>query len=146
MPPARSSVLTRPAGAPPAAPPSADRPALATAVVVVAALGLLVVLGFTIADEPSGSLHARGGGIIFAGNITGMVGTYLVLLQVLLASRIAPVEHLLGLDGIIRWHRRLGPWPISLLTVHAVALIVGYAKTAKTGTMHEIGTLVGSYP
>ena len=51
----------------------------------------------------------------FAGNLTGLVGTYLALLMVLLVSRIPFVERVLGQDGLLRWHRRLAPWPISLL-------------------------------
>ena len=146
MPPARTSVLALPASTPAAVPAAPARRAAAIVAVVIAVAGLLVTLGFTIADEPPAALHAHGGLAIFLGNVTGMVGTYLALIQVLLASRIPPVEHVLGLDGLIRWHRRVGPWPISLLTVHAVALTIGYAQAAKTGLMHEVGTLVGSYP
>ena len=60
-----------------------------------------------------------------------MVGTYLALLMVLLVSRIPFIEQVLGQDGLLRWHRRLAPWPISLLVAHAVLLTAGYAQAAK---------------
>ena len=83
---------------------------------------------------------------MFAGSLTGLVGTYLALLMVLLVSRIPFVERVLGQDGLLRWHRRLAPWPISLLVAHAVFITVGYAQAARTGLWHQVGTLLSQYP
>ena len=33
----------------------------------------------------------------------------------------------------MRWHRRLGPWPLYLLVAHAVLITVGYAQAAHDG-------------
>ena len=83
---------------------------------------------------------------IFLGGLTGLVGTYLALLMVLLVSRIPPVERTLGQDGLLRWHRRLGPWPISLLVLHAVIITIGYAQAARTGSWHELWVFISAYP
>ncbi len=56
-----------------------------------------------------------------------MVGTYLALIMVLLVSRIPVIERVAGQDGLLRLHRALAPWPISLLAAHALFLTVGYA-------------------
>ncbi len=117
---------------------------LPTIVLAAAGLGLGVVVAVAIRDESAGALSAAGGVAIFIGSLTGLVGTYLAMLMVLLASRIPPVEAALGFDGLLRWHRSLGPWPITLLTVHAFVLVIGYAQAAKTGALHEIGPLVTS--
>ena len=134
----------------PAPPPGrrspAPRPALAGAALVVAGLGLGATTALTITAESAGQLTATGGLAIFVGNLTGMVGTYLALLMVLLVSRIPFVERVFGQDGLLRWHRRLAPWPISLLVAHAVLLVAGYAQAAKAGPWHEVNTLVFSYP
>jgi predicted ferric reductase len=61
-------------------------------------------------------------------------------------SRVPFVEHVLGLDGLLRWHRRIAPWPISLLVAHTLLITIGYAQTAKTGIGHEAGTLLTRYP
>ncbi len=105
-----------------------------------------MVVAVAIRDEPAGALSAPGGVAIFAGSLTGLVGTYLAMLMVLLASRIPPVEAALGFDGLLRWHRLLGPWPITLLSIHALVLVIGYAQAARTGALREIGSLVRSYP
>lgn len=119
--------------------------ALRTAALAAAGIGLLTVTVLTIAETPFATLSQPGGPATFIGTLTGMVGTYLALLMVLLVSRLAPVESVLGQDGLVRWHRRLAPWPITLLTVHAVSLTLGYAQAAKTGAVHEFGTLMSGY-
>ncbi len=117
-----------------------------TIVAAAAGLGLGMVVAVAIRDEPAGALSAPGGVAIFAGSLTGLVGTYLAMLMVLLASRIPPVEAALGFDGLLRWHRLLGPWPITLLSIHALVLVIGYAQAARTGALREIGSFVRSYP
>jgi predicted ferric reductase len=65
---------------------------------------------------------------------------------VLLVSRIPAIERVAGQDGLLRVHRALAPWPISLLAAHALFLTLGYAAAARTGTWHEAGTLITRYP
>jgi predicted ferric reductase len=128
------------------APAPAPRPALVRASLVAAGAGLGATTALTITAESLSQLTASGGLATFAGNLTGMVGTYLALLMVLLVSRIPYVERVLGQDGLLRWHRRLAPWPISLLVAHAVFITAGYAQAAGAGPWHELDTLVFSYP
>src|SRR5450755_1082064 len=122
------------------------RPGLVRASLVVAGVGLGATTALTITAETWRQVTAPGGLATFAGNITGMVGTYLALIMVLLVSRLPFAEHVLGQDGLLRWHRRLGPWPISLLIAHALLITVGYAEAARTGLWHQVGTLILSYP
>jgi predicted ferric reductase len=124
----------------------APRPALAGAALVVAGVGLGATTALTITAETAGQLTAIGGVATFAGNLTGMVGTYLALLMVLLVSRIPFIEQVLGQDGLLRWHRRLAPWPISLLVAHAVLLTAGYAQAARAGPWREVNALLFRYP
>jgi predicted ferric reductase len=112
----------------------------------VAGGGLGATTALAITAETASQLTAAGGPVTFAGNVTGMVGTYLALMMVLLVSRIPFMERVLGQDGLLRWHRRLAPWPISLLAAHAVAITVGYAQAARTGLWHQVDTLIMSYP
>jgi len=122
------------------------RPAYAGAVLLAAGAGLGATAAVTLTAETASQLTAPGGLATFAGNATGMVGTYLALMMVLLVSRIPVIERVLGQDGLLRWHRRLAPWPISLLIAHAVLITAGYAQAARSGPWHEAGTLLRSYP
>jgi predicted ferric reductase len=83
---------------------------------------------------------------MFLGGLTGLAGTYLALVMVLIVSRVPLVEAVLGFDGLLRFHRRLAPWPISLIAAHVVLLVVAYAQAAKNGVWHEIGLLVSTFP
>jgi len=110
------------------------RPAYAGAVLLVAGAGLGAVCALTITAETAGQITAPGGLATFAGNATGMVGTYLALMMVLLVSRIPVTE------------RGLAPWPISLLVAHAVLIDIGYAQAARSGPWHEADMLLFHYP
>jgi predicted ferric reductase len=114
--------------------------------VVLAGIGVGVTTALSLTAETRGQLSAAGGVAIFVGSITGFVGTYLALLMLLLISRLPFVESVLGLDGMIRWHRRLGPWPLTLITAHVLLVTVGYAQAAHSGLGREARTLLSSYP
>ena len=132
---------------PPAlAQPHRPYPALARAGLVLAGAGLGVVTALAITAESAAELRAPGGAATFLGSLTGLVGTYLALLMVLLVSRIPAIERVLGQDGLLRWHRRLAPWPISLLIAHALFITVGYAQAARAGLGHQVAVLLTRYP
>src|ERR1700761_4909468 len=120
-------------------------PALARIALLAAGLGLGSTIALTFTAESASQLSAPGGLATFAGSLTGMTGTYLALIMVLLVSRIPVIERVAGQDGLVRLHRALAPWPICLLAAHALFLTVGYAQAARTGLWHEAGTLV-NYP
>lgn len=122
------------------------RPTLVKAALLVVGVGLGATTALAITAETRSQLAAPGGRATFAGSLTGLVGTYLALVMVLLISRIPFVERVLGQDGLLRWHRRLAPWPISLLIAHAVFITVGYAQAAKSGIWHQVGVLTTQYP
>ena len=122
------------------------RPAAARIALLVAGAGLGAATALTFTAETASQLRTPGGLATFAGSLTGMTGTYLALMMVLLVSRIPVIERVLGQDGLLRWHRRLAPWPISLLVAHAVFITVGYAQAARSGLWHEAGVLLTRYP
>src|ERR1700735_830429 len=105
--------------------PAPPRVAPVKAALVVTGIGLGVTTGLAITPETAGQFTAAGGAATFAGSLTGLVGTYLALVMVLLVSRIPFVERVLGHDGLLRWHRRLAPWPIWLLVAPAGASHTG---------------------
>ena len=122
------------------------RPGVAKAALVTAGAGLGATTALAIADETASQFAAPGGLATFLGSLTGLAGTYLALMMVLLISRIPAVERVLGQDGLLRWHRRLAPWPISLLVAHAVFITIGYAQAARAGIWHQAGILLTRYP
>ena len=108
-----------------------------------------VGLGATIASAMTSLsahiLHAPGGVEVAVGRFTGLAGTYLLLVMVVLVARLPPLERLIGHPRLTTWHRRLSPWPLLLLTVHAAASMIGYAKLQRTGLWHELGVAMSRY-
>ena len=79
------------------------------------------------------------------GRLTGLLGAYLALVQILLVARLPWLERLAGFDTLTQWHRRNGKLCLGLLLAHAVLITVGYAMTGRASIFHEISKLLGSY-
>jgi predicted ferric reductase len=109
-------------------------------------LGLGVVLALVITGESRGSLAAPGGWLIALGRLAGFVGAYAMLIMVLLIARLPGLERVVGQDRLLRWHRRIGPWPVVAITVHVISVTLGYAALAKAGFFRQLWTFVTSYP
>ncbi|MEA2219990.1 MAG: hypothetical protein QOJ35_2616 [Solirubrobacteraceae bacterium] len=80
------------------------------------------------------------------GRITGLLGAYLALVQVLLLARLPPLERLVGFDRLTVWHRRNGKAVLLLLLAHTVLVTVGYAGADKLSVPKEISSLLHDYP
>src|SRR4051812_16480872 len=126
--------------------PARRRPRVVDALAASAGLGLGITIGLEAIAETSGSLSAPGGVATALGRLAGLVAAYAMVVVVLLVARVPPLERAIGQDRLVAWHRRLGPWPLYLLIVHAVLITVGYAQEAKTGVLHEFGQLLWTYP
>ena len=80
------------------------------------------------------------------GRITGLLGAYLALVQVLLLARLPPLERLVGFDRLTVWHRRNGRAVILLLLAHTVLVTIGYAGSDELSLRAEISSLLHDYP
>ncbi len=115
-------------------------------VIFIACLGMGATVGLSLISETHSEFVARGGVNMFIGNLTALVGTYLALIMVLVVSRLSFVETVLGQDRLVRLHKTLSPWPISLIALHVFFTTIGYAQAAKTGFWHQFGTFISSFP
>ncbi len=136
--PRRRSIVSRPGPAP--------RPIVAEMATILVGLGFGACLALAVTADTWKQLVAPGGIAMFLGNLTGLAGSYLALVMVLLVSRVPIVERVLGQDRLLAAHRRLAPWPVSLILAHAVLLTFAYAEAARAGVWGQIGTFIRSYP
>ncbi len=140
--PARAFTGTVPARRPGHAP----LPWVADLCAAVAGLGLGVTLALVIVGETRGSLAAPGGWLIAGGRLAGFTGAYLMLIMVVLIARLPWLERAVGQDRLVRWHRRVGPWTLWLITAHVVLITLGYAQLAKVGPLRQLWVFLTSYP
>ncbi len=80
--------------------------------------------------------------------ITGLLGAYLALLEVLLLARLPWLERLIGFDRLTVWHRWNGHACLDLVLAHVVFSVWGYALMDKVSIPKEISTMIGGgvYP
>ncbi|HEY2076717.1 MAG TPA: ferric reductase-like transmembrane domain-containing protein, partial [Streptosporangiaceae bacterium] len=121
------------------------RPRFVDACAAIAGIGFGAVLASAIANESRASLAAPGGLLTAAGRLAGLSGTYLILIMVVLVARLPWLERSVGQDQLIRWHRRVSGWAISLIIAHVLLITLGYAQTAGSTVISEAWTLVRSY-
>src|ERR1700730_1195140 len=96
-------------------------------VLAVIAIWALAVIGLWWADTPARSLHTFADRLTAAGRITGLVGTYLILVQVVLMARLPWLDRSIGTDRMATWHRSNGQYTIEMLVAHTALIIWGYA-------------------
>jgi predicted ferric reductase len=80
--------------------------------------------------------------------ITGLLGAYSALLQVLLLARLPAVERLFGFDRLTVWHRWNGHACLDLVLAHVVLSVWGYALMDRISLPKEVSTMLGGgvYP
>ncbi|MEA3078072.1 MAG: hypothetical protein QOF60_2980 [Actinomycetota bacterium] len=124
-----------------AAPPQVAREGLALAAVTA---GAGLVLGLWWHD--TGALKSVADELTAAGRITGLLGTYLLLVEVLLLARIPFLDRVIGMDRLTVWHRRNGEYVVGLLCAHAVFVTLGYAMADGRNPLAELWVFLRSYP
>jgi predicted ferric reductase len=108
--------------------------------------GGLVVCGFWWLDPASSSLTSPGDVLTGAGRVAGLVGAYLVLVQLLLMARLPWLERAIGFDRLAGWHRGLGMNVVFVLVAHVLLVIAGVAVTDRDGPWSAVVEIVTTYP
>jgi predicted ferric reductase len=134
-----------PPRAPARRPAPVPRPRVVDACAGLAGVGFGAVVAAVITAESRGSLAAPGGLMSAAGRLAGFTGAYLMLIMVVLVARLPWLESSAGQDRLVRWHRKVAPWAISLIIAHVTLITIGYAQAANSGLLAEIKVLITSY-
>src|SRR3954451_4114934 len=91
--------------------PARPQPAFADVLAGFAGLGLGITVALAVGAESAGSLRAPGGIATALGRLSGLLAAYAMVIVVLLVARVPALERAIGQDRLVRWHRKLGPWP-----------------------------------
>ncbi|MGC8480953.1 MAG: ferredoxin reductase family protein [Acidimicrobiales bacterium] len=122
------------------------RPGPYLVVLALFGIGFGLMVGLPLVDGTQTEVRGAMGMAMFLGSVTGLIGTYLALVMVILASRLPLIERVVGHPQVMHWHRRLSPWTILLIELHVVLITLGYAGTAKAGVLSEFSSIVTTYP
>jgi len=110
------------------------------------AAGAVAVIYMWWHDTAGATVVGAGPFLTAGGRVTGLLGTYLIVVEVLLMARVTWLDRMIGMDRLAVWHRRNGEYAVSLLVAHAVLIIWGYALTAHAGLVGETKSVVLDYP
>lgn len=67
---------------------------------------------------------------IFLGRLSGLLGTYLILVQLLLIGRVKWLERYFGLDKLSRFHHYNGILGFLLIVLHGNFITIGYSQAS----------------
>ena len=113
------------------------------ALLALANAGVVVALWWRAAG--AGDLDGTAAVLVEASRLSGLLGAYLVLVELLLLARLPLLDRLVGFDRLMAWHRRNGAACVTLLLAHAVLITVGYALADRISLPAEVERLVTGY-
>jgi len=108
--------------------------------------GAVTVVWLWWRGTPARTLNGPGEALTAAGRVSGLLGGYLLLVEVMLMSRIPWLERRIGSDWVAAAHRALGGYLVSVLVAHTVLIVAGYAVTAHVGMASETARVVLDEP
>jgi predicted ferric reductase len=107
-------------------------------------LGGLGAVGFWWFD-PTNALGTPGDVLTSAGRVAGLVGSYLVVVQLLLLARLPWFERAVGFDRLAAWHRGLGTNVVLVLVAHVLLVTTGLAMTERHAPWSAFFEIVTTY-
>ena len=109
-------------------------------------LSVAVVIALFLADSGAADFLSVAGSFTGAGIIAGLVGTNLLLIQLLLAARLPVIDRAFGHDVALATHQKMGKPIFYLITAHVLLLWIGYALTAHTNPLAEVFVMLNTLP
>jgi predicted ferric reductase len=88
-------------------------------------VGGVLVLAMWWASTPASFAATPGALTTAIGDLSGLLGGYLVCAQVLLIARVPWFERSVGMDKLVLWHRTLGTTVVFLILTHVVFIVLG---------------------
>jgi predicted ferric reductase len=131
---------------PPSAPAPVDRGAGNRLLILILFWSMLITsVAVWWFNNPAGSITNVAAAFTAAGRITGMIGGFVLLVQLLLMSRVAWLEEWIGARDLMAWHRQVGAYLLVVVLVHTASIIVGYAMADRVSVVSETWTMLTTY-
>ena len=108
--------------------------------------GLATSVSLWLFDTQAGAINSTPTLLLAVGRITGLIGGYLLFIQLLMMSRVSWLEEWVGSRDLLRWHRWLGTSLVVTVLTHIVFIVFGYAQTAQTGVVDQTWNIVTTFP
>ena len=118
----------------------------APAVALLAAGNAVAVVAIWWGSGGPDDVSDTGTLLVALGRISGLLGAYLVLVELLLLARLPLLDRVAGFDRLATWHRAAGFACVALLLGHAALIVAGNALADGLSLPDEVSRLVSGYP
>ncbi|AEV87872.1 oxidoreductase [Actinoplanes sp. SE50] len=108
--------------------------------------GLATSVSLWLFDTHAGAVHDTASMMLATGRITGLIGGYLLFIQLLMMSRVSWLEEWVGSRDLLRWHRWLGTSMLVAVLAHIVTIVYAYALQADTGVVDQAWSVITTFP
>ncbi|HEV2347773.1 MAG TPA: ferredoxin reductase family protein [Actinocrinis sp.] len=125
--------------------PALSRHALAGVLVLLAFAGGAGVIFLWWLQTPATRLQHLADEYIMGAQLTGLLGAYLLLIEVALMARIPWLERRIG-SWLATLHRGLGAYLTLLLAAHAGLVIAGYSMSLQAPPSAVVKSVLTTYP
>lgn len=115
-------------------------------IVAFVGFNFVLIAGMWLRHNSLNVFTELGGGLTAIGQLTGLFGTFLVLIQLALMARMPWLDELIGLPRLAAWHRWTGFGSVTLLVAHTGFIIAGYAAADGSSIGSETWALLTTYP
>jgi predicted ferric reductase len=119
---------------------------LADGLQILAVVSVALVIAIFLADGGAARFGTPADAITALGVVTGLVGTDLLLMMMLLASRLPAIDRAFGHDSAMALHQSLGKPALYLILGHAVLLTIGYAMVQPASVFAEVWIMLSTLP
>ncbi len=127
-------------------PGHAPQPHLVRVLQVLALVGFALVIGLGLSVEGRATLASAGGWPLAIGRLSAFAGSYLLLVMVVLTARLPWLERSVGQDTLVRWHRKVAPYAVSLISLHVLSVILGYSQLMHRTVFRMLWSFWVNYP
>jgi predicted ferric reductase len=108
-------------------------------------IGLVAFVAPWWTTTQPGAIGSVGEALTDTGRITGLIGGYVLLLQILVMSRVSWLERRVGAAELLLWHRDLGFYLVVVILTHMVTITFGYSLLNGFSPWHETTNMLTTY-
>jgi predicted ferric reductase len=125
--------------------PALSRAKLTFVMVAFLTCGAGELLYLWWAQTPHVRIQSASNELVMGAQLTGLIGGYLLMIEILLMSRIPWLEHRIG-SWLADAHRALGGYLLTMLTAHVVMVVWGYSLSLGAKPVIVLDDIFATYP
>ncbi len=125
--------------------PALSRWTLSTLLILLGLGGGIEILALWWLQTPAARVHNLSEAFIMGAQLTGLLGGYLLLIEIALMARLPWLERRIG-SWLASLHRYLGGYLMMLLTMHVTLVLIGYSVSLRASVPAVLLGILRTYP